>query len=100
MFGRGSRATSGAAVAAGEVGGEAHVARCSHMSGAQPTERHHKTQVCGLTQQPLTQSCYYCVVVVQQRALMKAAVFIFTSSYVINIFFLLLLPFLSVYYLF
>ncbi len=47
MFGRGSRATSGAAVAAGEVGGEAHVACSSHMSGAQPTlERHHKTQPC------------------------------------------------------
>lgn len=43
MFGRGSRVTSGAAVAAGEVAGEAHVAHCSHMSGAQPTERRHKT---------------------------------------------------------
>lgn len=36
VFGRGFRATSRAAVAPGKVGGEAHVARCSHMFGAQP----------------------------------------------------------------
>lgn len=42
-----------AAVTAGKVDGEAHVACCSHMSGAQPKERLHKTQVKWLAQQPL-----------------------------------------------